>query len=101
MGAPPNHPFFRLVIDHLKTSLVAYTTNKMRDVLGSTGPHMLTDLYEKYEDKSLVGLLPAEMVSPWAKADVINFRNGTFDHAFLEKKLNKAVAIHYFWGLWT
>jgi len=100
MITPPGHPFFEFVIKHLQTTFFSYTASKYLDVLSSTGPLMLTGLYEKYEHKTDIHLLPPEQVSPWTKDDVRDFINETSDREILRKKLEKAMAIHYFWGSW-
>jgi len=100
MLSPPGHSFFERIISHLKTTPTKYTQSKFRDVLSSTGPLMLSALYEKYEDKSSVGFLEHELVSPWTKGDVQDYIAGKADEALLDKKLEKAIAIHYFWGTW-
>ena len=100
MITPPGHLFFKAVIEHLHATPITYTGNKTLDVLSSTGPLMLTNLYEKYENKNDIHLFPAEQVSPWTQNEVRSYRNGTANEEILEKKLEKAIAIHYFWGSW-
>lgn len=103
MASEPEHPFFKIIIDRLKTiGTPVATDNKMMDVLNTTGPLMLTDLYEKYENKNEITLVSPELVSPWSKQEVDKYLagDGYFDEKILEKKMRKAVAIHYFWGSW-
>ena len=100
MITPPYHPFLECVIAYLETTPVKYTGNKFHDVLYSTGPLMLTNLYEKFEDKSNIHLFSQEQVSPWSKNDVESYINGTANEKILEKKLENAIAIHYYWGAW-
>jgi len=100
MITPPGHPFFEFVIKNLQTTVFTYTKSKYQDVLSSTGPLMLTGLYEKYENKTCINLLPPEQVSPWSKNEVRDFINGTANREILEKKLENAMALHYFWGAW-
>jgi mannosyltransferase OCH1-like enzyme len=100
MLIPPGHPFLEKVINHLQTATFDYTGNKYHDVLYSTGPWMLTNLYNEYEPKSDIHLFPAELVSPLSKNDVRDYIQGKADVEVLEKKLEKALAFHYFWGSW-
>jgi mannosyltransferase OCH1-like enzyme len=100
MITPPGHQFFEHVISHLQTTTFGYTDSKYLDVLASTGPLMLTGMYEDFEDKTAVDFFSSELVSPWSKADVLDFINGTADKEILGQKLEKADAIHYFWGSW-
>jgi len=100
MVTPPGHSFFEYIIRHLETTPVKYTESKFLDVMYLTGPLMLTDLYDKFEDKSSIDFFPSEQVSPWSKEDVQKFINKSADEGNLEKKLEKAIAIHYFFGTW-
>lgn len=103
MACIPQHPFFKEIIEHLKQLSVTSSTNdKMMDVLNTTGPLMLTQLYETSPYKDDITLLPPELVSPWTKREVDLYWNDEidYDEKELELKLSKAVAIHYFWGSW-
>jgi mannosyltransferase OCH1-like enzyme len=100
MITPPNHVFFQNIIEHLCSASVSYTSNKFQDVMISTGPLMLTDLYDNFEEKQLIELFPPELVSPWSKREVLLYRNNMIDESVLDKKLNDAIAIHYFLGSW-
>ena len=97
---PPNHPFFINIIVHLQTTPIFYTGNKYQDVLNTTGASMLTNLYENYHNKDTVDILPAELVSPFSREEVKNYIHGKADEKILEKKLQNAIAIHYFLGSW-
>jgi len=100
MITPPSHPFFESVIVHLQKTPVIYTNDKFDDVLNSTGPRMLSNLYEKFENKNKIHLFSPDLVMPWSLKDVRNYLNGIADEEMLEKKLEKAIAIHYFYGYW-
>ena len=102
MIAPPGHPFFKYMITRLLTMSASYiyTGDKYHDVLTTTGLLMLTNVYEDYADKSRVDFFPAEQVSPFSKNEVQDYMNRKADEALLEKKLQKAIAIHYFFGSW-
>jgi mannosyltransferase OCH1-like enzyme len=100
MATSPGHLFFESIITNLQKTPFEYTESKFNDVMYSTGPLMLTDLYEKYENKSSIDFFPSEKVSPWSKEDVVNYINKNADVNKLEKKMEKAIAIHYFFGSW-
>jgi UDP-N-acetylmuramoyl-tripeptide--D-alanyl-D-alanine ligase len=100
MISPPGHPFFKHVILHLQTMSIPYTGDKYREVLNTTGSLMLTNLYEKFTCKNTVDILPAEQVSPFSKNELQTYFQEKADVELLEKKLQKAIAIHYFWGSW-
>lgn len=101
MVSPPHHPFFNNMITYLQTNSIAYKEGKYPDVLNSTGKLMLTNLYENYSDKSNIDFFSAEQVSPFSKDEIQDYIRGKADEELLEKKLQKAIAIHYFWGSWV
>lgn len=100
MITPPHHLFFKNIIDHLYSATQSYSLGKFQDVLRSTGPLMLTQLYEKFNEKETIKLLPSEFVSPWSQNDVYAYVNHKADEDYLDQKLDKAIAIHYFGGSW-
>lgn len=104
--AIPNHPFIKEIIDCVMTKYPASIVykNKMHEVLLTTGPLMVTNLYELYANKHDIYIIPAEIVAPFNKVEVagyINNENPSPDvKMMLEKKIEKAKAIHYFMGSW-
>ena len=102
MASCPNHSFFKKIIDYIfYESRYVYTGGRITDVHATTGPIMLTKLYKNYLCKDKIVLWSAELASPWSQTEVRSVMNGTADEAYLEKKLEKAFAIHYFFSLWT
>lgn len=85
------------IIDKVKSSF-SVSENKLTYVLETTGPYMLTDLYEQYSAKEEISLIPSETISPLTKMDVIGYLNGEIEEIYIENKISKAIAIHYFWG---
>lgn len=105
MASVPEHPFMKPVIEsvfhHLNPD--KEYPNKMMEVLNTTGPLLLSGLYAKYNNKESVRIIPAELVSPFTKADVQLYLSRERDEVldeYLENKLEKAVAVHYFIGAW-
>lgn len=101
MIAPPYHPFFNTIITHLQSTSVYYTGNKYQEVLETTGVLMLTGLYEKYTDKNSIDIFPAELVSPFSKIEIQDYIHGKADEEILEKKMQQAIAVHYFTESWS
>lgn len=67
-------------------------------ILESTGPFMLTRVYQQYADKEQVSILPHEFLFPLSK----NNKTGKIDREDKKNisKLNQAYAIHHHWGSW-
>lgn len=103
MASVPNHPFMKVIIQHVFTDYkrTQFTTSKQKgvEVQGTTGPLALLKLYEEYQDKSDVYLIPADFVSPFTQNEVVKIKNG-YESEELERKLEKAYSIHYFFNTW-
>ena len=105
MASVPNHPFMRIIIEAVfkETDNEKTYPDKMMEVLETTGPLILTSLYEKYDSKESVYVIPEELVSPLSKNEVqilLSNKIGKEAEDYLEKKLEKAIAVHYFLGGW-
>lgn len=102
MATCPGHYFFEKIIGHIFfESKYICKNNKVRDVHATTGPVMLTELYSDYPNKENIILWPEELVSPWSKIEVRDVMNKSADEHNMEKKLENAIAIHYFFSLWA
>jgi mannosyltransferase OCH1-like enzyme len=105
MACIPSHWFMQKIIEHAfdRINIEKEYSNKMREVLETTGPIMLTKLYAECENKEDIYIIPPELVSPFTKGDSTNYLLNQGDKIFesyLEKKIEKALAIHYFLGNW-
>ena len=78
--------------------------DKMEEVLLTTGPLMITNLYEALDNKNDIYVIPSEIVAPLNKVEVADFiqtENLSIEiRTSIERKLEKAKAIHYFIGSW-
>ena len=104
--AEPNHPFIKNIIDCVMMKYPAdrIFRDKMEEVLLTTGPLMITNLYETYENKDDIYIMPPEIVAPFNKIEVADYLNNEElspeFNMLLEEKLEKAKAVHYFIGSW-
>jgi len=69
------------------------------DILETTGPLILTDVYLNYQNKESITLLPSEYIYPLTIEEVRTAVNKGVDQD-TQVKLNNAYAVHYFWGSW-
>jgi mannosyltransferase OCH1-like enzyme len=99
MAVSPGHPFFKYIIDNLPT-VNSKAEDKINYVLETTGPLLITKLYEQYTTKSHIHLFPTELTSPLSQKEIISYMHGKYDDRVMETKLEKAIAIHYFFGSW-
>lgn len=100
MASVAKNSFLKNVLEHVFSQRTNDVSNRFFYVLNATGPFMLTDVYDVYDDKENIYLIPEEYVSPFTKNDVVLYMNDLVDEDVLEKKLDKAVAVHYFFGTW-
>lgn len=101
VASVPGHLFMKKVIEKVfsEKTIQCDTSDKMKCVLNTTGPLMLSELYDTFEDKSSIYLIPAKFVSPYSKMEVNEIINGT-QSEYLEQKVEESYAIHYFLGAW-
>ncbi|MCD7849946.1 MAG: hypothetical protein LUH63_09535 [Parabacteroides sp.] len=95
--------FHLLIRELLETSFMQSIydrRHKGQYVMNVTGPCMVTRVYNNFQDKSSASLLDSEIVSPFTQNEVIDYMNGQANEEFLEKKLEKAYSVHYYYGTW-
>jgi mannosyltransferase OCH1-like enzyme len=101
MASTPKHPYMAAIIEDMKTNFsVDYKTIESFQILESTGPFMVTRVYERFLKKKSVTLLPADLVTPLSIKEVFMLRTAHL-HPDVLKKIENAFAIHYFFGSWT
>jgi len=100
----PNHFFLDKIIDKIFSieTLQYNRTNKPMCVLNTTGPLMVSNLYEKLQEveKKQISLIPAKYVTPFDSMQIQLVKAGVINDE-LEKCLDEAYAIHYFTNLWV
>ena len=98
MAVNPRHPFIKNIIKSIPHSS-STAKDKLIYVLETTGPHKLVDLYKSFPDRENISLIPSELVSPLSKPEVHKVIIGKTTTE-IEEKVEKAYAIHYFFGSW-
>ncbi|GHT19378.1 hypothetical protein AGMMS4957_03790 [Bacteroidia bacterium] len=100
MAAAPKHKFFQNIIEDMKAN---FTTDNLKGkflhVLESTGPLMVTRVYENFKRKQTITLLSADLIAPLSQKEVWILRTGHPTPAIADK-IEKAFAIHYFFNSW-
>lgn len=97
MASSPKHPGWWAVLEEIRISLKR--NYKVQTVLNTTGPLMISRIFDSLQKKYGAELLPFERVAPVTKREVYNYIIG-YDCATFEKKIEKATCAHYFFGLW-
>ena len=103
MGCIPGHPFMQEIVNYVfedDRCLVGNKENKSNYVLGSTGPVMLSKLYQLSDHKDKITLLPAKNVSPFNIYESRAYLNGE-ENTTLDDNLDEAYAVHYFLNSWN
>ncbi|MFX0091773.1 MAG: glycosyltransferase family 32 protein [Candidatus Hodarchaeota archaeon] len=87
MASPPKHEFFKEVFQNL----IKYAD---LDVLNSTGPFMLTKMYDSSQCNN-IQLFSSKVLYPLTSLDLHNLQLG-LTTKIIEKNLANAYAVHYF-----
>ena len=101
MAAAPGNRFMARIIDELKALDLAEMTHleTWKFVLESTGPLMLTRVYDSAVRKKEITLFPAQLFMPLTPKEVrLAVSNKTTE--FIRYKLHHAFALHYFLNSW-
>ena len=98
MASAPGHPFMKDVIK--KTFDYNLNAANADNVLETTGPLMLVDLYLNFSNKERIYLIPPEYTSPLTKQEGFEFMMGHKSKE-IEDKLKEAYSIHYFFNGWV
>lgn len=101
MAATPGDRFMAAAIEELKTQnptdFAGQETYKI--VLQTSGPLMLTRVYEALTCKKGITLLPSELFMPLTPKEIaLAVQNRSTE--FIRYKLNHAFALHYFFNSW-
>jgi inositol phosphorylceramide mannosyltransferase catalytic subunit len=98
MATTPKHPFFRAIINDLS---VFESTNPQLNtmILETTGPFMLSRVYDFNDHPGGVTLLPSQQLYPLSIFEAEQVVAGMMSETILEK-LNGAYAAHYHMGTW-
>ena len=103
MLSVPGHPFMKKIIDGIFAgeSPKEEWSSKDMCVLNTTGPWKLMDLYDDLSPREQedIYLIPAKYVTPFDVPQAFRVRAGE-ESDELEKCLDEAYAVHYFFGNW-
>jgi mannosyltransferase OCH1-like enzyme len=99
MASIPGHNYFKAIIREMKDYQGTYKGDADR-IMETTGPFMVTRVYEKYKRKKEVTLLSADLVAPLTVRETRLIVRGRAPEEIVEKA-EKAFAVHYFGGSWV
>jgi len=95
--------FFKTICDELKNgyNVKDSTMPFWLQVLESTGPFKLTKIFDRYEDKSSIKLLSANIIYPLTLSETRElFTKASAIDEHMQSRIENAYAIHYFMGSW-
>jgi mannosyltransferase OCH1-like enzyme len=98
MACISKNDFFKRLCSDLADVQLKKINDKI-DILQTTGPFFLTDIYNNYTDKENITLLSSSLIYPFSIAEVRKALKGEINKN-MQLKLNNAFALHYFWGNW-
>ena len=101
MASVPGHSYFKFIIQDMKDYFNRGTyKGDSIEIMESTGPFMVTRIYEQYQRKKTITLLPADLVTPLNVEEVKLLRHGLLSEE-ITNRIESAFAIHYFFGSWV
>jgi len=102
MASVPKAAFTKLICDELLNPSFLSNADKNNTVLETTGPFMLTRLYEKYSNniELNVKIVEAKYLYPLSKEEVNEELLTNIKNNVISDKLKDAYAVHYYWGSW-
>jgi hypothetical protein len=98
MASKPANLFFNAICNSLP-SFTWKKTNLIDNILGTTGPFALTEIYNGYNKKEKITLLPSNTVYPLTVKETRRAIAGDID-PIMQGKIDCSYAIHYFFGTW-
>jgi mannosyltransferase OCH1-like enzyme len=103
LACAPEVSYLKKVTDRIfsETTKQFDQTNKPVCILHTTGPLMLSEVYENLapEEKEPVYLIPAKHVTPFDICQIAQLKAGV-ENEELENCLQEAYAVHYFSNTW-
>lgn len=100
MASIPGHGYFRNVMEEVFCRGTQFAhLRRGTEIMESTGPFMMTRVFDTFERKEEITLIPAQLVTPLTYTEVQMLIHG-LETSEMEHKVEKAYAIHYFFGSW-
>lgn len=91
------------IFDNFKKLEFTDVHQKVMDVVSSTGPLMLTNVFEKYSNKDLISIIPHSHLAFFHHHETMRYISNHLSDdevEVLEKKLKDAYAVHYYFYDW-
>ncbi|SMC61046.1 glycosyltransferase family 32 protein [Pedobacter nyackensis] len=98
MACKPNNAFFEFICNSL-SSFAKKESTFITSILCSTGPFALSDIYNLYEEKEQIRILPSGTVYPLCVKETRRAIEDDIDDG-IQEKIEGAYAVHYFLGSW-
>lgn len=99
MASVPNHPFLKDICDIMMNHPHGWDVRNKIDVLDSTGPFLVTNVYNNYSQKENVKLVEPEYLYPIQLGEARLIFEDRIPKEMVHR-INVAYALHYFWGTW-
>ncbi|HCN83947.1 MAG TPA: glycoside transferase family 32 [Sphingobacteriaceae bacterium] len=102
MACAPGNNFFKIICESLQKYLRVKTTSvpAWLEILDTTGPFKLTELYNAYTEKGNIKLISSDLLYPFSIKETRELINSAAINEVIQKKIDGAYAVHYFLGSW-
>jgi inositol phosphorylceramide mannosyltransferase catalytic subunit len=95
MAAAKEHPFFGKIIESL-LEVNNRAIHSYNHILETTGPFMLSRVYENYVYKEQIAIHNSALLYPLTKNEITETISNTHLEDEIKKRLQAAYAIHYY-----
>ena len=102
MASTVKHPFMRHIVEQVFSMDLTFQPkglSKLKYVLETSGPVMISNLYHDYAEKEQIYLIPARYISPFSVLEARAICRGEVKDEW-NMRLENAFAVHYFMGSW-
>jgi len=99
MACAPGNPFMQALCEEM--AQIGETIMHANDyILSTTGPFMLTRVYDRFANNGAVTLLEPDKLYALTKDEIVKVVNGDDVDSTIQEKIDNAYGIHYYWGTW-
>lgn len=102
MASKPGSKFFKLLCNELYEAEITVFNDRNEMVLETTGPFMLTRVYERNRKNTLlnVHIIKSDYLYPLPKDTINQELQVNIENGIISDELKSAYALHYYWGSW-
>lgn len=99
MASTPGNPFLQQVIQRMQNHPFGWNVRHGRDIVDSTGPFLLTDVYNDFLSRERIRIVDSKYLYPIRQGEAKFVIENNMSKE-MEMRVSCAYAVHYFSGTW-